>query len=127
MSFLNVYFITLCRLHEKNLILNEVKNWQMCYSRMVTFVVVHYIADLPTMLVLYFATIWLQMHCPQILYNIHIFEMGVEHDNQHVMNLGKIVSSRNANNGDIIHMIDVIIFNLNSCNSKSILTNQQLI
>jgi hypothetical protein len=32
---LNVYYITLCRLHEKNLILIEVKNWQVCYSGMV--------------------------------------------------------------------------------------------
>jgi hypothetical protein len=47
MSFLNVYYITLCRLHEKHPILNKVKNWQVCYSRMVTLVVAHYIADLP--------------------------------------------------------------------------------
>jgi hypothetical protein len=47
MSFLNVYYITLCGLHEKNSILNEVKNWQVCYSGVVTFVVVHYIANLP--------------------------------------------------------------------------------
>ncbi len=46
MSFLNVYYITLCRSHEKYLILSEVKNWQVCYSRMVTLVVVHYIANL---------------------------------------------------------------------------------
>jgi hypothetical protein len=51
MSFLNVYYITLCRSHEKHLILNEVKNWQVCCSRMVTFVVVHYIADLSINLV----------------------------------------------------------------------------
>ncbi len=35
MSFLNVCYITLCRLHEKHLILNEVKNWQLCYSRVI--------------------------------------------------------------------------------------------
>jgi hypothetical protein len=48
MSLLNVYYITLCKLHELFLILNEVKNWQMCYSGMVTLIVVHYIVDLHT-------------------------------------------------------------------------------
>ncbi len=47
MSFLNVYYITLCILHDKHLILCEIKNWQMCYLVVVTLVVVHYIADLP--------------------------------------------------------------------------------
>jgi hypothetical protein len=47
MSFLKVYYITLCILHEKHLILSEVKNWQVCYLRMVTLVVAHYIVDLP--------------------------------------------------------------------------------
>jgi hypothetical protein len=47
MSFLNVYYITLCRLYEKNLILSEVKNWQVCYSRVVTLAMAHYIANLP--------------------------------------------------------------------------------
>jgi hypothetical protein len=47
MSFLNVYYNTLCRLHEKHSILNEVKNWQVCYSRVVTFAMAHYIIDLP--------------------------------------------------------------------------------
>jgi hypothetical protein len=47
MSFLNVYYITICKLNEKNLILNEIKNWQVCYSGLVTLVVVHYIVDLP--------------------------------------------------------------------------------
>jgi hypothetical protein len=46
MSFLNVYYITLCRLYEKHLTLSEVKNWQVCYSRVVTLVVVHYNVDL---------------------------------------------------------------------------------
>jgi hypothetical protein len=45
MSFLNVYYITLCRLHEKHLILNEVKNWHVCYLGVVTLVVAHYIAQ----------------------------------------------------------------------------------
>jgi hypothetical protein len=47
MSFFNVYYITLCKLYEKHLILSEVKNWQVCYSGLVTLVVVHYILDLP--------------------------------------------------------------------------------
>jgi len=47
MSILNVYYITLYRLHEKCLILNEIKNWQVCYSRVVTLAVVHNIANLP--------------------------------------------------------------------------------
>jgi hypothetical protein len=47
MSFLNVYYITLCWLHEKKLILSEVKNWQVCYSKVVKLVVAYYIADLP--------------------------------------------------------------------------------
>jgi hypothetical protein len=47
MLFLNVYYFTLCRLYEKHLILNEVKNWQVCYSRVVTLTVAHYIVDLP--------------------------------------------------------------------------------
>jgi hypothetical protein len=47
MSFLNVYYTTLCRLHEKYLILREVKNWQLCYLRLVTLIMVHYIANLP--------------------------------------------------------------------------------
>jgi hypothetical protein len=47
MSFFNVYYITLCRLHEKHSILSEVKIWQMCYSWVVTLVVAHYIVDLP--------------------------------------------------------------------------------
>jgi hypothetical protein len=47
MSFLNVYYNTLCRLYEKHLISSEVKNWQVCYSGMVTFVAAHYIANLP--------------------------------------------------------------------------------
>jgi hypothetical protein len=47
MSFLNVYYITLCGLHEKYLILSEVKNWQVCYSRLVTLIVAHYITNLP--------------------------------------------------------------------------------
>jgi hypothetical protein len=47
MSFFNVYYITLCRLHEKKSILNEVKIWEMCYLGMVTLVVAHYIANLP--------------------------------------------------------------------------------
>jgi hypothetical protein len=51
MSFLNVNYITLCRLHEKNSILNEVKNWQVCYSWVVTFAMVHYFADLPIYMV----------------------------------------------------------------------------
>jgi hypothetical protein len=42
MSFLNVYYIVVRILHEKHSILSEVKNWQVCYSR-----VVHYIVDLP--------------------------------------------------------------------------------
>jgi hypothetical protein len=46
MSFLNAYYITLCRLHEKHSILSEVKNWQLCYSKVVTFVVAHYIINL---------------------------------------------------------------------------------
>jgi hypothetical protein len=50
MSFLKVYYITLCILHEKHLILSEVKNWQVCYLRMVTLVVAHYIVDLPFLL-----------------------------------------------------------------------------
>jgi hypothetical protein len=51
MPLLNVYYITLCRLHEKHSILSEVKNWQVCYSRVVTLVVAHYIADLPIYMV----------------------------------------------------------------------------
>ncbi len=47
MSFLNVYYITLCRLHEKYLTLNEIKMWQVCYSKVVTFAMAHYIVDLP--------------------------------------------------------------------------------
>jgi len=47
MSFLNVYYITSCRLHEKHLILNKVKNLQMCYLKVVTLVVTRYIVDLP--------------------------------------------------------------------------------
>jgi len=47
MSFLNVYYITLCRLYEKKLILNEVKNWQVCYLKVVTLAVAHYIVNLP--------------------------------------------------------------------------------
>jgi hypothetical protein len=47
MSFFNVYYITLCKLYEKHSIISEVKNWQVCYSRLVTLVVVHYIVDLP--------------------------------------------------------------------------------
>jgi hypothetical protein len=46
MSFLNVYYNTLCKLHEFFLILSEVKNWQVCYLRMVTLIVAYYIADL---------------------------------------------------------------------------------
>jgi hypothetical protein len=41
------YYITLCRLHEKYSILNKIKNLQVCYSGVITFVVVHYILDLP--------------------------------------------------------------------------------
>jgi hypothetical protein len=67
MSFLNVYYIILCRLHEKNIIINEVKNWQVCYSRVVTLAVVHYIADLPTILMFYFATIWMANALPKNL------------------------------------------------------------
>jgi hypothetical protein len=48
MSFLNVNYITLCKLHEKQLILSEVKNWKMWYLVVVTLVVAHYIADLPS-------------------------------------------------------------------------------
>jgi putative exporter of polyketide antibiotics len=47
MSFLNVYYITLCRLHEFLKILSEVKIWQMCYSKVVTIVVAHYIVNFP--------------------------------------------------------------------------------
>ncbi len=46
-SFLNVYYITLCKWYEKHLILNEVKNWQVCYLGLVTLVMAHYIVDLP--------------------------------------------------------------------------------
>jgi hypothetical protein len=34
-------------LHGKHLILSEVKTWQMCYLKMVTFAGAHYIANLP--------------------------------------------------------------------------------
>jgi hypothetical protein len=47
MSLLNVYYITLYKLHEKHLILNEVEIWQVCYLGVVTIVVAHYIANLP--------------------------------------------------------------------------------
>jgi hypothetical protein len=47
MSFLHVCYITLCRLHEKKKILNEVKILQVCYLGVVTVVVAHYIVDLP--------------------------------------------------------------------------------
>jgi len=47
MSFLNIYYITLCKLLLKKLIINEVKNWQVCYLGMVTLVMAHYIANLP--------------------------------------------------------------------------------
>jgi hypothetical protein len=47
MLFLNVYYIIVCRLYEKNLILSEVKNWKVCYLGVVTLVVAHYIEDLP--------------------------------------------------------------------------------
>ncbi len=47
MSILNVFYITLCELYEKHLILNEVKNWQVCYLEVVTLAMAHYIVDLP--------------------------------------------------------------------------------
>ncbi len=47
MSFLNVYYITLCKLHENHLILSEVKNWQVCYLGMVTLIVAQDIVGLP--------------------------------------------------------------------------------
>jgi hypothetical protein len=47
MLFLNVYYTTLCKLHEKHLILIEGKNWQVCYLEVVRLVVAHYIVDLP--------------------------------------------------------------------------------
>jgi hypothetical protein len=47
MSLLNLYYITLCKLHEKHSILSDVKNWQVCYSGIVTLVMAHYIANLP--------------------------------------------------------------------------------
>jgi hypothetical protein len=47
MLFLNVYYTTLCKLHEKHLILSEVKNWQVCYLGVVTLAVAHYIANFP--------------------------------------------------------------------------------
>jgi hypothetical protein len=47
MSLLNVYYITLCRFYEKKLILNKVKNWQVCYSGVVILAVAHYIVELP--------------------------------------------------------------------------------
>jgi hypothetical protein len=50
MSILNVYYITLCRLHEKHSILSEVKNWQVCYLGVVTLAMAHYIANLPKIL-----------------------------------------------------------------------------
>ncbi len=42
-----MYYITLCRLYEKHLILSEIKNRQECYSKVVTLAVVHYIPNLP--------------------------------------------------------------------------------
>ncbi len=47
-SFLNVYYITVCKLHEFFKILSEVKNWQMCYLVVVTLAVAHYIVNLPS-------------------------------------------------------------------------------
>jgi hypothetical protein len=44
-SFLNVYYITLCILYEKHLILSEAKNWQIIYSGVLTFAMAHYIRD----------------------------------------------------------------------------------
>ncbi len=47
MSFLNVYYITLCRLYEFFKILSDVKNWQVFYLRVVTLAMVNHIANLP--------------------------------------------------------------------------------
>jgi hypothetical protein len=47
MSFLNVYYITLCRLPKKQSITSEVKNWQVCYLGVATLTMVQYIANLP--------------------------------------------------------------------------------
>jgi hypothetical protein len=46
MSFLNVYYIIMRKLHEKYWILNQVENLKVCYLRMITLVMAHFILDL---------------------------------------------------------------------------------
>jgi hypothetical protein len=70
MSFLNVYYITLCRLLKKHLILNEVKNWQLCYFGVVTLTVAHYITNSPKT----------QFFLHQALHYSQIYNITLNHD-----------------------------------------------